>query len=807
MRAFIRRILLLAAMLAAGLPAARALVADRSDSKLLLEVLINGRDTHKLADFVERGGGHGAGRDASRKAVLYATRADLRDLGLRLPRRAGHPDDELVRLSSLPGITYKLDGPTQTIEIKAADSALIATSLDGQAGPKLPPVRTGSGVLLNYDATELYTDHRFVWRSELDGRAFFVGGVLNSQFLLSAGDGPSAIRLDSTLSYADPDTLRSYQAGDVINGGLAWTRPVRLGGLQVQSDFAIRPDLVTFPTPQIGGSAAVPSTVDVLVNNVRLLSRNVDSGPFTLNQLPIVTGANTVTVVTRDALGQQTTQTLPFYTTPRLLLPGLAAYSAEFGAIRSGYGLQSNNYSRPAGSVTARYGLFRLLTVEAHAEVSSSLALAGAGAAVNLGNLGVLTASAAGSSHGRHQGLQFSAGIERVTRLLTFSASYQRASTTYADLASVAGTPVPQQELHFGAGLSLGRAGSFNLVYAAIDTRISAFDRDSLGEAALDSGQDIDASMPVQAQAARTSLLSLTYTARIWGNIQGYVTGFHDFARADGSGAVISLSVPLGRRRSASITAGSAGRESYLTEQASQAAVIPGEIGGTMLNQNGAPDRQMLQLDTVTRFGDFDAGVDRIGRTSAFRIGQSGSFALLDGGVFAGRTIQDSFAVVDTGMPHVQVLQENRPAGTTGQDGKLLLPNLQSFANNRIDLDPASIPTDTDMRSVSQIVRPQALTGIVVNFALRRRASATMHLVDEKGALLPVGSIAVLASGGPPNLVGYDGTAFIRDLKAHNRVLVTRPDGKRCSLEFAFRKSGDARPDLGTLTCHMQGSQ
>jgi outer membrane usher protein FimD/PapC len=28
-----------------------------------------------------------------------------------------------------------------------------------------------------------------------------------------------------------------------------WTRPVRLGGIQVQRDFSIRPDLVTLPLP------------------------------------------------------------------------------------------------------------------------------------------------------------------------------------------------------------------------------------------------------------------------------------------------------------------------------------------------------------------------------------------------------------------------------------------------------------------------------------------------------------------------------------------------------------------------------
>jgi len=50
---------------------------------------------------------------------------------------------------------------------------------------------------------------------------------------------------------------------------------VRLGGAQIATDFSLRPDLVTFPVPIVAGSVAVPSNVDVLVNNVRVLSLEV----------------------------------------------------------------------------------------------------------------------------------------------------------------------------------------------------------------------------------------------------------------------------------------------------------------------------------------------------------------------------------------------------------------------------------------------------------------------------------------------------------------------------------------------------
>jgi outer membrane usher protein len=42
----------------------------------------------------------------------------------------------------------------------------------------------------------------------------------------------------------------TYRAGDTINGGLAWTRPIRIGGLQAQRNFGLRRFVITPPLPR-----------------------------------------------------------------------------------------------------------------------------------------------------------------------------------------------------------------------------------------------------------------------------------------------------------------------------------------------------------------------------------------------------------------------------------------------------------------------------------------------------------------------------------------------------------------------------
>src|SRR5690606_25058498 len=103
-------------------------------------------------------------------------------------------------------------------------------------------------------------------------------------------------------THSDPQSLVTTQVGDTISGSLSWTRSLRMAGLQWRRNFSLRPDLITFPMPAFGGSAVVPSTVDVYINNIRRYSGNVPSGPFVIDNVAGITGFGQANVITRDAL-------------------------------------------------------------------------------------------------------------------------------------------------------------------------------------------------------------------------------------------------------------------------------------------------------------------------------------------------------------------------------------------------------------------------------------------------------------------------------------------------------------------------
>ena len=772
--------------------------AATADETLALDVVVNGHAIGKLGEFVMRDGS------------LLARPKELRDLGFRVPAAAAVGRDGLLSLSALPGFAWRLDQATQTIYVTAGTNRLLPVLLQAEAtsSDKLP-VESGSGATLDYDVTGTSVAGQNVASGLFDLRAFSPWGVASSGLLARAGGSYngtgaySTVRLDSTYTYSDPDTLHRYRLGDVISGGLSWTRPVRLGGAQISADFSMRPDLVTFPLPTVGGSVAVPSTVDVLVNGTQLLSREVQPGPFAIPQLPVITGAGTVALTVTNALGRQVTTTLPFYASSALLAPGLQTFSAEAGAVRRNWGFISDDYGALAGSATFRRGLWNDLTLEAHAEGTSDLAMAGGGVVVKVGNLGVVNANAAASASFGRTGTQLSVGAQRVGRIFSVGASAIIAGRNFRDIAAMNGDPVPRLQLNANAGLSLGRFGSVGIAYTSVD-------RDAApapipiyappGSVFTGSTSLIGGVYYLQ-PAEHTHIASASYSVQIR-DVSLYATGYHDFANSHASGVLVGMTIPIGARSSVGAGLGSTSGNGSAQVQAMQSPVSIGDWGYQAYGSTGNPSHEFAELQYKSRWALVSAGADRTGQQTTMQAEVQGAFSFADGGLFASNTINDSFAVVDTnGVGHIRVLDENREVGKTDSAGRLLVPDLRSFDVNHLAIEPTDVPVDTTVPFTTRDVRPQDRSGVVVRFPLHTSHGALLHLVDASGRSVPVGSTATLESTGAVVPVGYDGAAYVQDLSRHNRLVVERPDGQRCEVVFDYRAVLGQIPVLGPLPC------
>jgi len=774
-----------------------------ADENLLLEILINGHAVGRIGEFVSRNG------------ALFARPAELADLGLKVSDDVPKTTDGLVALSSLAGVKARLDQPTQTLYFEAGMDRLLPNVLQVRQNARGIPVESGTGVTLNYDVLETVQSGHAATMGEAGVRIFSPFGVASTTTLGFLGQSPlgpgtsTAIRLDSAYTYSDADELRRYTAGDFINGGLMWTRPVRLGGLQFSHDFAMRPDLITFPVPSLSGTAAVPSAIDVLVNGTQTLSREVQAGPFQVPQLPVVTGAGTASLTVTNALGQQVTTTLPFYASASLLSPGLDTFSFEGGFVRRDWGLISNNYGGPAGSATYRRGISDKITLEGHAEGTSGLAMGGAGIVANTFDLGVVNLAVGGSGGYGRSGWELSVGAQRIAPVFNFGVFAQFTTPHFSDLASINGDPPPRRQLSANFGLSLGEWGSFAVGYASVDRDPVLLPTNLVTAPTSIAGT---ATSPGEASAANRGfdflpaehahILSANYSVQIH-SVSLYANAFRDFQTGN-AGISIGLTVPLGERSSISASAnGDTTSSAYGQVQAQQTAIVPGDWGYQAYASAGTNDHEFAQAQYKSSWGLFSAGVDRLDRQPTLRGEADGALSFTDGALFASNRITDSFAVVDThGVAGVHVLSENRDMGKTSSDGKLLVPELRAYDANHLAIDPLDIPPDASLAYTTKDVRPQDRSGVVVDFPVRQSHGALLLLVDKAGRPLPVGSAATLAATGATVAVGYDGQAYVEDLSEKNSLTVQMPDGRKCAALFAYHAEQGDIPKIGPLSCN-----
>jgi outer membrane usher protein len=268
-------------------------------------------------------------------------------------------------------------------------------------------------------------------------------------------------------------------------------------------------------------------------------------------------------------------------------------------------------------------------------------------------------------------------------------------------------------------------------------------------------------------------------------------------------GGYIGYSMPLGAGASvtAGFDAGSNGNGAVLDVVRSETQE-PGNLGWRLRAGRGEGGEQGAGVTYRTGFARLAAGAAHSSAGMRATAEIDGALAIAGGGVFVVNRIDDAFAVVDVGAPGVEVLHENRPAGKTGRNGRLILPNLRSYERNQIAIDPADLPVDAVVPSTKEVVVPADRSGVAVGFGVSTEIhSALVEFSDEAGAPIEAGSSGDLTDGGGSFFVGYDGQAYITGLGQRNVATITRTDGTTCSAEFGFEPEEGTQVQIPGVMC------
>jgi outer membrane usher protein len=576
-------------------------------------------------------------------------------------------------------------------------------------------------------------------------------------------------RLDSRWTYSDPQRLWTWTAGDLISGGHYWNRPVRMAGLQWRRNFDVRPDLITIPVPRFAGSAALPSSVELYVNNILQYGDAIDSGPFVLDSLPRIGGAGVATLVVTDALGRTTETSAPLYVDHRRLAPGLTDFSFEAGVLRTDFEGGWDDYGdNPVASASWLQGISGTFTFEAHAEAGQDLGVAGIGGVWSPDSRwGLFTASLAysngeGINERNKSGRQYSLGYQWFGPIFGFDVQSLRRSRGYRDLAD----------------LDTDRT--------LIERWLNAQDRATVW---LQTGRGSLAYSYLRHRDHRGQLSpreffsthSLSWTQNIGARLSVSAAVFKD--DYSGSGGSLTFSIPLEHLLYASISAQRrSGGDIDPSAQLRRTAPYDGGWGWWLRGGDSDGDYAQAAVEVRGRYGEARAGLDWDHGERGYFLEAGGSIAAMDGKFIASRRIHDAFALVSTGVADLPVLSENRLYGRTDSEGYLLIPELRGWQRNRIGIDPDQLGPNFFIGELEQLTVPPDHTGQLVQFTLEQLQPAIVTLLDQSAAPLAAGSRALVVQNGVSSVlpVGFAGEIYLQDISAGAQIEVQR-NGRVCS--------------------------
>jgi outer membrane usher protein len=708
---------------------------------------------------------------------LYLWSHDLKRWRFRLPaanKAIDYQGEKYFPLSAISDISHVYDRKSLTLTIKVSSDAFTETARSAQAEISSPLVKTSVGGFFNYDLLAANSTEITQRSGQFELGYFNHAGVGTSNVLAESLDSNSRIiRLDSTWTTDLPEKMQTLRWGDAVSIPGTWGSSLRFAGIQFGTNFGTQPSFVMSPPQRAVGQATLPSTVDVFVNNTLASHQSVPPGPFSISNLPVVTGAGEVRLVVRDLLGREQLITRSFYGSQTLLRKDLEDFSYEFGAVRENFGIDSNDYGKWLGSGTYRRGLSEEFTGEVHAETMGKQTTLGAGGDTLLPQLGTINTYIAGSQNIASYGMLALVGFDRLAQPWSIGARTQWTTLNYTQLGFAPSQLAPAQLSSANLSYALRTGGSIGIAYVGQRNRDLA--------------------------DARIATLNYSVSFGEMGSL--IISALQNLADDSGRTYFAMFSLSLDRSTNLFVSSQFMRNGNELTTTL-QRNLPPGEGYGYRL-QGSTDGNQEASYFLQNNIGTYEIDAARNQSEVVTRLNASGGIAMLGSDPFLSRRIDQSFAVVRIpDYPKVRVLADNQLAGSTNADGNALIPRLRAYDNNMISIDLRDLPLDAEINTLQLDAVPYYRSGIEVIFPIKHSRGATLTIHLENGKPLPVGASVQEVGKEGFYAVGYGGEVYIAGLASTTTLRATW-DNHSCTFNVSFSASSNPLPDLGIYICKV----
>ena len=734
--------------------------------RLLLDIYVNKNKQSLIADcYIDENN------------VVWMREEDLLALEIKFQNQLSREINGKIylSLSDFPAIRYELDSAELALYITVPTQYFEETKI-GLTGPNPEKIRPEQpGLYLNYDfsvqRTNLPNQANAAVLSELG--YFNPYGMGSCNFFVQGGENTPTqwVRLETIWTIDQPESISSWYIGDSISGNNIWSGAVRFAGLQRATNFNTQPYLVTFPLPAFSGQAIVPTTLSVFINDALNVTEEIKNGPFTIYDIPVVTGAGSVKVLTNDVLGRQRETVIPYYSSQQFLKPGLVDYSYEVGVIRNDYGIASFDYSQLMGVGTYSKGIQEDWTAGWHIELLADQQTIGVASEYLWYDYFVISTGLAGSHGTLGEGGLLLLGLQRQTQTYSYGFQVIPCTEYFTELGLVENQPSPSLQMQTWATLSTPQFGTFSASYTVVNNRIP----------------DIEAYDTQAIQILpNVKLLTLNYNHSLLKNMYFILGSLIDFNQKQNN--IYFLSIVWGFKQDYSLSATS----SFQSGDDQQTILLNKNIpwgngyGYNLSYSQGDPQQMEGSYTYQNNYGTYSATVAKIGGETNYLGEITGGIVRFGGHTILSRKLYDSFALIEVpGYEDICIYNRNTCVGTTNKSGLLLVPNLLPYQKNSVSIDARDFPLSAAISLFDLEGLPYYRSGILMVFPVKQVINCSFRLRTIDDHPVPLGAKVTLDNQQEYFYVMNEGSVFVTSESEGTLKGKVEWENKQC--EFILR--------------------
>jgi outer membrane usher protein len=691
--------------------------------------------------------------------------------------------ESYLSLKSVRELEFFINEETLSLEIKVPSYHFNQHTVD------LSRIKTAQRVIysrensafLNYGLNYEARDSTMDFSTELGVKVsnYFATSTFNYS---NVRDDENGVRLFTSVTRDDRERLTRLIYGDFSTSSGVLGSSRFLGGINFSKDYRVDPYFFRYPSFALSGALTTPSEVDIYSHGILVRKLKLDPGEFILENIPLSAGFGNTEVVIKDIYGNERSFSDSVYFSTRLLKEGLHEYNYGIGIIREDIGEESFSYAEAAVQAFHAVGLSDSFKGGYTLEASNKVINAGPTVTLGLSSAGILETAVAVSNAGGKTGVGASLEHFFTSRYFSSTLSFKSLSREYSNLSMEPSQDKAFFEFNGALGVNSRGLGSL-LVKHSISRLYDGFDTSSY---AINYSRPLTRHTSLLIIASKTKeegaedidevhfVLNMNFGSNAHGNIS---------YKNNNSGNANSVSV----RRDLPVGTGFG-----FNANATEFEDYVGRTAG-LSYQN---DYGIYGVEYSERDGD-----------DSYNLSLAGGVGYIDGSAFLSRPLTDSFTRVNVGdLEGVRVYHFSHEVGRTDKDGNLIIPIVNSYRDNRVDIEIEDIPVNYHVPELYKYINPPPRSGSTLSFEAHKVQALTGRIytfVDgEKVPAGPSPFIVILYYDGSiiEGLVGRNGEFYVENVPSGRFLVKVIHEGTERLTVIDIPDSDEMWVDLGEVT-------